>query len=443
MWGRANKKRCNKDIARLDSQRQSVLQGEQLESRHLLAVTGVRDVLYVRVRFSDQAAPPESLSVSNQITREATANMQKWSGNQMSFTVTIKDVALPNNLTHYNKAGSKAISRDATKSLQNTGLNTDVFEHLAFRFNGSRKGGNAKILASTSWIRSSSASLIAHELGHNLGLRHSSFLNPDDNSKPFGKGAVSEYGDKFSVMGGAGLRDWNAHQKWVLGHIGGSQVKTVDTADTATTIVTLSNHENLSNFSGNDVYLVRIPFGTDALYAEYRANANGVLIHRADATRPAGGVLIDGNANTATAADAALRPGQSLTARLGASAADEIRVSVNSAVNGRATITVSVKAAPAPPPSISITPTALNAAVRLAWAAPASTGGLPITDYLIQYSQNNGSTWTAFNDGVSTSRTATVTGLKNGLRYVFRVAATNTVGVGAYSSPPVAATPRA
>src|SRR5690606_22137806 len=69
----------------------------------------------------------------------------------------------------------------------------------------------------------------------------------------------------------------------------------------------------------------------------------------------------------------------------------------------------------------------------------------PITDYRIEYSTDNGATWTLFDDGVSTTTSATVTGLTNNRPYLFRVAAINLGGVGAYSTPapaiPVAPVP--
>jgi len=75
-----------------------------------------------------------------------------------------------------------------------------------------------------------------------------------------------------------------------------------------------------------------------------------------------------------------------------------------------------------------------NGQVQLSWTAPVSNGGLPVTDYTIQYSSNGGSSWQTFPDAVSAAVTATVTGLTNGTNYLFKVASVNDVGTGLYSA---------
>lgn len=92
---------------------------------------------------------------------------------------------------------------------------------------------------------------------------------------------------------------------------------------------------------------------------------------------------------------------------------------------------------PAAPTSVA--GTAGNAQVALTWTAPSSPAS--ISDYVVQYSSDNGSTWTTFADGTSTSNSATVSNLTNGTSYKFRVAAVSGIGQGAYSSASATFTP--
>jgi len=92
----------------------------------------------------------------------------------------------------------------------------------------------------------------------------------------------------------------------------------------------------------------------------------------------------------------------------------------------------------------SVTASAGNAQATVSWTAPTGTiSQAPITDYVVQYSSNSGSSWTTFADGTSTATSATVTSLTNGTAYVFRAAAVNALGQGAWSSASSAVTPSA
>lgn len=88
---------------------------------------------------------------------------------------------------------------------------------------------------------------------------------------------------------------------------------------------------------------------------------------------------------------------------------------------------------------------ALDRSVVIHWVAPSRNGGTAITDYAIQYSRDNGQSWSnyvhdVFNPVVTTT---TVTGLRNDVTYVFRVAAVNADGTGPYSLKSGPATPLA
>ena len=98
-------------------------------------------------------------------------------------------------------------------------------------------------------------------------------------------------------------------------------------------------------------------------------------------------------------------------------------------------------AATVPGAPTGLTATPGNAQVSLSWTAPSSTGGSPLTNYLVDYQLTSTSTWTQFGLPTSTSTTATVTGLTNGSAYNFEVYAVNAIGTSASSSNIVTATP--
>lgn len=81
---------------------------------------------------------------------------------------------------------------------------------------------------------------------------------------------------------------------------------------------------------------------------------------------------------------------------------------------------------PSAPTNLATSPEASS--ITLSWSAPTSDGGMSITDYVVQYSPDGGTTWNTFNDGTSTATSATVTGLTAGVVYSFRVAAVNDAG---------------
>lgn len=81
-----------------------------------------------------------------------------------------------------------------------------------------------------------------------------------------------------------------------------------------------------------------------------------------------------------------------------------------------------------------LTIAALNASLNLTWNVYFD-GGSAITDYIIEYKlSTEPTTWTTLSDGTSTAKTATITGLTNGLSYDVRVKAVNVVGTGPVSA---------
>ena len=107
----------------------------------------------------------------------------------------------------------------------------------------------------------------------------------------------------------------------------------------------------------------------------------------------------------------------------------------------------SVAAIPkAPAPTRPSAPTGVRAAaginsVRVSWAPPLIPGGT-INHYMVRRSTSTTRGWTTVAYVSGATRAVTLTGLRAGTTYYFRVAAVNSVGAGAYN-PSIAAIPKA
>lgn len=120
------------------------------------------------------------------------------------------------------------------------------------------------VTMSTAWIQKDYANLfvVGHELGHNFGNHHATFLNCGAVSIAPTGCTVVEYGDIYDIMGG-GIGHFNAPHKEHVGWFDSSQIKEI-TANGRYTIVPI---ETVSS----GIKAIKIKRGiTDYLYAEYR-----------------------------------------------------------------------------------------------------------------------------------------------------------------------------
>jgi fibronectin type 3 domain-containing protein len=109
---------------------------------------------------------------------------------------------------------------------------------------------------------------------------------------------------------------------------------------------------------------------------------------------------------------------------------------VNAIATSGATASSIVAAAPKTTASApqSLTPVAGDRQISLTWTAPVNNGGVALTGYSVQRSTDGGRTWTNALTTSPSALTATITGLTNGVAYVFRVSATSSAGTGAAST---------
>ena len=135
--------------------------------------------------------------------------------------------------------------------------------------------------------------------------------------------------------------------------------------------------------------------------------------------------------------------GDGSSGQIGSSGIASIGASANEMGDALAVVALGSSANIATEPTApqSVVAVAGNTQATLSWAAPASSGGSAITDYVVEYSVQSSGVWSVLSDGVSTSLSATVTGLVNDTSYSFRVSALNVVNTGAVALSSTSVTP--
>lgn len=114
------------------------------------------------------------------------------------------------------------ITEAADRALVAVGINPFGFDHRVYYLPdhiGCTFGGMAEVWGGNSWMYSSSGPVLAHELGHNLGMSHSSTDFNND-------GVIdSEYGDSGDIMGDAsGWHHLTAPHRHELGYLKESSI---------------------------------------------------------------------------------------------------------------------------------------------------------------------------------------------------------------------------
>jgi hypothetical protein len=200
---------------------------------------GNKRILYLRVRFADQAANYEPLTFASAQSRQddVAAAFRSASYGKFLVTTEITDVLTLTGIkssyvgqglgTMMNEARATAITMGQAQGADWNYNNYDFYTIVSDGGIG-EYAGVAQVGGRKSHLQSTSLRTAGHEFGHNLGLSHAHYnytsdLNPRGSTPTNGLGIV-EYGHRFSMMSAQSGSDFDnpllthftVHEKWRL-----------------------------------------------------------------------------------------------------------------------------------------------------------------------------------------------------------------------------------
>eukprot|EP01122_Echinamoeba_exundans_P017792 TRINITY_DN9747_c2_g1_i1.p1 TRINITY_DN9747_c2_g1~~TRINITY_DN9747_c2_g1_i1.p1 ORF type:complete len:1147 (-),score=225.93 TRINITY_DN9747_c2_g1_i1:55-3495(-) len=182
------------------------------------AIRPVKTLLYIYAFFANSPRTVTVEQITYSIGNASRYYETSTFGRIVTLDLTVRMVTLSKNNTEY--TGSGAVEAEA-RTLVTDDFNT--FDHWTVSYSGCCVGetwaGLAMVGARGMWLRSLGVSVFVHEMGHNLVLGHSNYLDTG-NARSVGFFNERDYGNPSDWMGSGG----SIQQKFVVPHLDRLQV---------------------------------------------------------------------------------------------------------------------------------------------------------------------------------------------------------------------------